>query len=88
MSDIRDVLKDAQEDICRRAYADGDLPEDLTCRDIRRAIAEIDRLRGALERIAEEEDRGRHDGFPEPGPRHDEYQAWIIARTALKGNAV
>lgn len=32
---------------------------------------EIERLRAALEFIAEQHDAGRHDGFPEPCPAHD-----------------
>lgn len=47
------------------------------------ALAEIGRLRSALERIAESQDRGRHDGLPEEGPALDEFQAWLLARDAL-----
>ena len=41
------------------------------------------RLREALEFCAEEQDRGRHDGKPEPGPAHDDVTMWAVARAAL-----
>ena len=43
-----------------------------------------ERLREALDQIAESQDRGRYDGHPEPGPAYDEpYTPWLIARQAL-----
>lgn len=45
--------------------------------------AERDRLREALDYIAEEHDAGRHDGKPEPCPAHSDYFMWLKARAAL-----
>jgi hypothetical protein len=45
--------------------------------------AENERLRTALQYIAEESDAGRHDGLPEACPAHDEVQMWLEAREAL-----
>ncbi|MFH5927430.1 hypothetical protein [Roseomonas xinghualingensis] len=44
---------------------------------------EVERLRAALETIAEEHDAGRHDGQPEPCPAHDADTMFAIARAAL-----
>jgi hypothetical protein len=46
--------------------------------------SEIERLREALEFIAEGLDVGRHDGLPEDGPAHDAYTMFAIARAALQ----
>lgn len=48
-----------------------------------RLTAENERLRSALECIAESHDAGRHDGLPEPCPAHDATHMWAIARGAL-----
>jgi len=45
--------------------------------------AENDKLREALECIAEEHDAGRHDGLPEPCPAHDADTMFAIACAAL-----
>lgn len=47
------------------------------------AHAENDKLRAALECIAEEHDAGRHDGLPEPCPAHDADTMFAIACAAL-----
>jgi hypothetical protein len=47
--------------------------------------AERDRLREALETIAEERDAGRHDGLLEPCPVHDADTMFAIARAVLEG---
>ena len=47
------------------------------------ARAENDKLREALECIAEEHDAGRHDGLPEPCPAHDADTMFAIACAAL-----
>ena len=47
------------------------------------AEAERDRLKAALETIAEEHDAGRHDGLPEPCPAHDADTMFYVARKAL-----
>lgn len=49
--------------------------------------AENERLREALEHIAEERDVGRHDGLPEAGPAHEDYVMWLVARAALAEDA-
>ena len=46
-------------------------------------VAERDRLKAALETIAEEHDAGRHDGLPEPCPAHDADTMFYVARKAL-----
>jgi hypothetical protein len=45
--------------------------------------AENERLRAALEQIAESRDAGRHDGLPEPYPVFNQYEMWSIARDVL-----
>ena len=52
-------------------------------RDLAAARAENDKLREALECIAEEHDAGRHDGLPEPCPAHDADTMFAIACAAL-----
>lgn len=52
-------------------------------RDLASARAENDKLREALECIAEEHDAGRHDGLPEPCPAHDADTMFAIACAAL-----
>lgn len=49
-----------------------------------RLRAERDRLKAALETIAEEHDAGRHDGLPEPCPAHDADTMFYVARKALE----
>jgi len=51
--------------------------------NLEKAIAERDRLKAALETIAEEHDAGRHDGLPEPCPAHDADTMFYVARKAL-----
>ena len=51
--------------------------------DLSAARAENDKLREALECIAEEHDAGRHDGLPEPCPAHDADTMFAIACAAL-----
>ena len=51
--------------------------------DLAAARAENDKLREALECIAEEHDAGRHDGLPEPCPAHDADTMFAIACAAL-----
>lgn len=46
-------------------------------------LADNERLRGALEEIAEEHDAGRHDSLTEPCPAHNDLHMWLIAREAL-----
>ena len=54
---------------------------------IKRTRNENERLREALDQIAESQDRGRYDGHPEPGPAYDEpYTPWLIARQALSAD--
>ena len=52
-------------------------------RDLASARAENDKLREALECIAEEHDAGRHDGLPEPCPAHDADTMFAIACAAI-----
>lgn len=46
--------------------------------------ARTQRFREALGFIAEEQDRGRGDGQPEPGPAHDDVTMWAVALNALR----
>jgi len=57
------------------------LAEKCSCAATHEARAE--RLRVALETIAEEHDAGRHDGLPEPCPAHDADTMFYVARKAL-----
>ncbi|MBG7616516.1 hypothetical protein IWC96_14655 [Brevundimonas sp. BAL450] len=50
---------------------------------IKALIADYERVRGALETIAEGHDVGRHDGLPEDGPAHDADTMFALARQAL-----
>ncbi len=43
----------------------------------------LEKMRAALETIAESHDAGRHDGLPEPCPAHDADTMWAIATQAL-----
>jgi hypothetical protein len=52
---------------------------------IKQLEAERDRLREAMEFIAEERDAGRHDGLPEPCAAHDAETMFAVARAALEG---
>lgn len=54
------------------------------CRDVAALTAERDRLRAALETIAEGCDSGRHDGLPEEHPAHDADIMHYIACEALE----
>ena len=55
----------------------------LAAAEIAELRAERDRLKAALETIAEEHDAGRHDGLPEPCPAHDADTMFYVARKAL-----
>ena len=68
---------------CPKGHELGLLAECPQCR----VEAENERLREALDQIAESQDRGRYDGHPEPGPAYDEpYTPWLIARQALSAD--
>ena len=54
---------------------------------IRQQAAEIERLREALEYVAESRDAGRHDGLREECPANDEVMMWLRAREALNGDS-
>lgn len=51
--------------------------------DVSALQGEVERLRAALEFIAEGRDVGRHDGLPEDGPAHDGDTMFFVARQAL-----
>ena len=53
------------------------------CKQLADTMRENERLREALEEIAEEHDAGRYDGLPEPCPAHDDLHMWFLARAAL-----
>lgn len=49
-----------------------------------REAARAERLREALDKVAESRDAGRHDGKPEPCPAYSEVEIpWLIARQAV-----
>lgn len=54
-------------------------------RDVEALTAERDRLKAALETIAEGRDSGRHDGLPEEHPAHSAVLMHYIACEALGG---
>ena len=75
VSHLREVGRDYDFHENALVYEAADRIEALT--------AENERLREALETIAEERDAGRHDGLPEPCPAHEDVTMWAIARAAL-----
>lgn len=54
-------------------------------RDVAKLTEERDRLKAALETIAEGRDSGRHDGLPEEHPAHSAVLMHYIACEALEG---
>lgn len=77
---------EAELDAERRRRWDGNrVASDEQRAEVLAIKAERDRLREAVEFIAEAHDTGRHDGLPEPCPAHDAETMFAVARAALEG---